>query len=94
MLDFIFVFTPVIAAWWWAGCPGKSDPAAVKMAGLSFVLFGASMFLRMFFFGRQMPAGKYTARLMSTSGTIGFCVFIAVVGALVIFAHNYFSNRD
>ncbi len=94
MLDFLFVLTPFTVAWWKAGWPGKSDPAAVRMAGLSFVFFGASMFLRLVVFGRQMPAGKYTERMMTTSGTIGFCVFIAAVGASILFAHHYFSNRD
>lgn len=92
-MDFIFVLAPFIVAWWLAEWPGKSDPAAVKMAGWSFVLFGASMFLRMVFLGRQLPAGKYTEQQMSTSGTIGFCVFIVAVGALVLFASNYFSKR-
>ena len=59
-MDFLFVLAPFIAAWWLAGWPGKSGPAAVKMAGLSFVLFGASMFLRLVILGRQMPAGRYT----------------------------------
>ncbi|QYR52953.1 hypothetical protein [Lysobacter soyae] len=94
MLDFIFVISPFIAAWWLAGWPGKNDPTVVKMAGLSFILFGVSMFLRMAIFGRQMPAGKYTDSLMSTSGTIGFCVFIATVGFLVLFVHHYFSKKD
>ncbi|RQO38690.1 hypothetical protein DBV14_31790 [Variovorax sp. KBW07] len=93
VVDFILVLAPFILAWWLAGWPGKADPVAVKAAGLSFLFFGASMLLRLAVFGRQMPAGKYSGRLMTTGGTVGFCVFIAAVGVVVLLAHSWFAKR-
>lgn len=94
MLDVLFVLVPFVAAGWIVGWPGKGDPAAVKVAGLVFVLFGASMLLRLILLGRQMPAGKYTMRLMTTQGTVGFCVFMIGAGLLVLLAHWYFNRRE
>lgn len=101
MLDFLFVMTPFFLAVWltlkgspnllW---PSRNDPIWVKCAGLSFILFGTSMFLRLALLGRQMPAGKYTMRLMTTGQTLGFCLFMVAIGACVLFAHKLSSKRQ
>lgn len=93
MVDFIFVLAPFFLAWWLTGWPGKANPVAVKTAGLGFLFFGASMLLRLVILGRQMPAGKYSDRLMTTGGTVGFCLFIAAVGIVVLLAHSCFAKR-
>ncbi|MCP8467389.1 hypothetical protein NK553_25895 [Pseudomonas sp. ZM23] len=100
MLDFIFVMTPFFLAVWLVLkdspdllLPSRNDPVWAKFAGLSFILFGASMFLRLALLGRQLPAGKYTMRLMTTGQTLGFCLFMVAIGALVLFAHKLSSKR-
>ncbi len=93
MLDFIFVMAPFVLAWWLTGWPGKSNPAAVKAAGWSFVLFGISMLLRLVVLGRRLPAHKYSDQLMTTWGSLGFCVFMIVAGGVVLLVHSYFANK-
>lgn len=101
MLDFLFVATPFFLAVWLTVkgspgplLPGRNDPIWVKGAGLSFVLFGISMFLRLALLGRQLPAGKYSMRLMTTGQTLGFCLFMVAVGSCVLLAHRLSSKRS
>lgn len=92
-LELIFGLSPFIIAWWFTGWPGKGDPRAVQTAGYSFIFFGISMALRFLVWGKQLPAHKYATGVMTTPGTLGFCLFLIAIGTLVLFAYAYFSNK-
>lgn len=93
LLDMGLVFAPFLVALWLTGWPGKNERIAVKYAGLSFVLFGVSMLLRLVLFGRHLPAGKYTMRLMTTEQDLRFSLFFVTIGFVVMLAHHLFLRE-
>lgn len=90
LLDIIVVIAPFILAGWLTGWPGKRERIAVKYAGLSFLLFGVTTLLRLVIFGRHMPAGKYTMRLMTTEQDLRLSLLFVCAGFAVMLVHHLF----
>ncbi len=93
LLDIGLIFSPFLVAWWLTGWPRKHECIGVKYAGLTFVLLGVSTLLRTVLFGRHMPAGKYSMRLLTTGQDLRLSLFFVTVGFIVMLAYHRFLRE-
>ncbi len=94
MADLIFVLAPFVLAWRLTGWPTRHPRALVNYLGLSLMLLGASLLLRLAIFGSLPPVHDPQLPAVSVMETVEICGFTAAIGLITMLVHLFFMREE